>query len=144
MQPQRKDRRYANQTSFYRYHWITSIVDTIPWQDKIAWISRIENYHLRIILEWFWREWSLILKVNSPILPSCWGFSFALGHGLSLQSHFSAMQPPFQCLPSCWGFSDLGHRVSPHSHSSAVQLLLLYWLCQSLWLCGSQQTMENS
>ena len=23
-------------------------------------------------------------------------------------------------------------------------LLLIYWLCQSLWLCGSQQTMENS
>ena len=23
-------------------------------------------------------------------------------------------------------------------------LFLLYWLCQSLWLCGSQQTMENS
>ena len=23
-------------------------------------------------------------------------------------------------------------------------LLLLYWLCQSLWLCRSQQTMENS
>ena len=23
-------------------------------------------------------------------------------------------------------------------------LLLLYWLCQNLWLCGSQQTMENS
>ena len=23
-------------------------------------------------------------------------------------------------------------------------ILLLYWLCQSLWLCGSQQTMENS
>ena len=21
---------------------------------------------------------------------------------------------------------------------------LLYWLCQSLWLCGSQQTVENS
>ena len=24
------------------------------------------------------------------------------------------------------------------------KLLLLYWLCQSLWLCGSQQTVENS
>ena len=24
------------------------------------------------------------------------------------------------------------------------QLLLLYWLCQSLWLCGPQQTVENS
>ena len=23
-------------------------------------------------------------------------------------------------------------------------LLLLYWLCQSLWLCGSQQTVGNS
>ena len=23
-------------------------------------------------------------------------------------------------------------------------LFLLYWLCQSLWLCGPQQTMENS
>ena len=23
-------------------------------------------------------------------------------------------------------------------------LLLLYWLCQILWLCGSQQTVENS
>ena len=23
-------------------------------------------------------------------------------------------------------------------------LLLLYWLCQSLWLCGSQETVENS
>ena len=23
-------------------------------------------------------------------------------------------------------------------------LLLLYWLCQSLWLCGSQQSQENS
>ena len=23
-------------------------------------------------------------------------------------------------------------------------ILLLYWLCQSLWLCGSQQTVENS
>ena len=23
-------------------------------------------------------------------------------------------------------------------------LILLYWLCQSLWLCGSQQTVEHS
>ena len=36
----------------------------------------------------------------------------------------------------------LDHRKSnrvPEKH-----LLLLYWLCQSLWLCGSQQTAENS
>ena len=36
----------------------------------------------------------------------------------------------------------LDHRKSkrvPEKH-----LFLLYWLCQSLWLCGSQQTVENS
>ena len=36
----------------------------------------------------------------------------------------------------------LDHRESkrdPEKH-----LLLLYWLCQRLWLCGSQQTMDNS
>ena len=28
--------------------------------------------------------------------------------------------------------------------SSRKHLLLLYWLCQSPWLCGSQKTVENS
>ena len=27
--------------------------------------------------ERLWWEWDLILNVNSPLLPSCWGFSFA-------------------------------------------------------------------
>ena len=40
--------------------------------------------------EHLWQEWDLILKVNSPLLPSCWGFSFALGHGVSPHSHSSA------------------------------------------------------
>ena len=30
-----------------------------------------------------WRVWGLILNVISPLLPSCWGFSFALGCGVS-------------------------------------------------------------
>ena len=30
-----------------------------------------------------WRVWDLILNMISPLLPSCWGFSFALGHGVS-------------------------------------------------------------
>ena len=36
----------------------------------------------------------------------------------------------------------LGHRKSKRVPEK--YLLLLYWLCQSLWLCGSQQTVENS
>ena len=31
-----------------------------------------------------WQVWGLILNVISPLLPSCWGFSFALGCGASL------------------------------------------------------------
>ena len=36
-----------------------------------------------------WRLWGLILNAISPLLPSYWGFSFALGCGLSPQSHSS-------------------------------------------------------
>ena len=44
--------------------------------------------------ECLWWEWGLILNANLPLLPSCWGFSFAVGYGLSPQSRSSAMQPP--------------------------------------------------
>ena len=33
--------------------------------------------------ESLWRIWGLILKVILPLLQFCWGFSFALGHGIS-------------------------------------------------------------
>ena len=45
----------------------------------------------------FWQVWGLILKVISPLLPSFWGFSFALVHGASPQSHSSTAQLPLQC-----------------------------------------------
>ena len=34
--------------------------------------------------EHLWREWGLILNANLPLLPSCWGCSFATGCGVSL------------------------------------------------------------
>ena len=63
--------------------------------------------------ERLWQEWGLILNVNLPPPPSCLGFSFALGRGVSPQSCSSTTQPPLQRLPSCWGFSDLGRGISP-------------------------------
>ena len=33
--------------------------------------------------ECLWWIWGLILNAISPLLPSCWGVSFALGHGVS-------------------------------------------------------------
>ena len=42
--------------------------------------------------------------------------------------------------PNCQHPLDHGKSKSvPEKH-----LFLLYWLCQSLWLCGSQSTVENS
>ena len=34
-------------------------------------------------LEHLWWVWGLILNTILPLLPSCWGFSFALGHEVS-------------------------------------------------------------
>ena len=52
--------------------------------------------------ERLWRVWGLILNVISPLLPSCWSVSFALGHGVSPQSHSSTVQPPLLHLPASW------------------------------------------
>ena len=49
-----------------------------------------------------WALWASLADVGlnlntvSTLLPSCWGFSFALGHGESPQSHSSSMQPLLQ------------------------------------------------
>ena len=50
--------------------------------------------------EHLWRVWGLILKAILPLLLSCWGFCFALGRGISPQSHSSAKQ-------QMWGISSL-------------------------------------
>ena len=47
--------------------------------------------------ECLWRIWDLILNSISPLLPSCWGLSFALGHGVSPQSCSRAAKSPLQC-----------------------------------------------
>ena len=39
--------------------------------------------------ECLWWLWGLIRKLILPLLPSCWGFSFALGCEVSPQSHSS-------------------------------------------------------
>ena len=43
-------------------------------------------------LKHLWQLWGLILNVIWPLLLSCWGFSFALGHGVS---YFGGIQ----CFP---------------------------------------------
>ena len=42
-------------------------------------------------------------------------------------------------IEKAWEFQKMFSRDVPEKH-----LLLLYWLCQNLWLCAPQQTVENS
>ena len=45
----------------------------ISWSHKVLFVPS----------EYLWQVWGLILDKILPLLPSCWGFSFALGHGVS-------------------------------------------------------------
>ena len=49
--------------------------------------------------ELLWQIWGLLLNTISSLLPSCWGFSFALGRGVSF---FGGVQHSlvnvFECL----------------------------------------------
>ena len=55
-----------------------------------------------------------------------------------VQAGLEKAEEPEIKLPTSAGSWKKTKRV-PEKH-----LLLLYWLCQNLWLCGSQQTVENS
>ena len=43
--------------------------------------------------ERLWQVWGLILNAILPLFPSCWGFSFALWHGVSSESRSSTVPP---------------------------------------------------
>ena len=51
--------------------------------------------------EHLWLVWGLILTMISPLLLSCWGFSFALGHGVSSQSRSRANLAATPVAHSC-------------------------------------------
>ena len=75
-----------------------------------------------------WCVWDLNLNMISPLLQSCWGFSFALGHGVSPQSCSSTY-----LLAGASLFLDVGYRLKvvpvPHSYSSNTTLTnMIIWI----------------
>ena len=54
--------------------------------------------------ERLWRVWGLILTAIFPLLQSCWGFSFALEHGVSffdgIQYYPVNTHSPMSCFPT--------------------------------------------
>ena len=84
------------------------------------------NYHTIVLIS---HASKVMLKFSKPGFNNMWTVNFQM-FKLDLEK---AEEPEI--------------KLSPSIGSSRVQknhLLLLYWLRQSFWLCGSQQTVENS
>ena len=68
--------------------------------------------------ECLWQVWGLILNVIVPLVPSFWGFSFAPGRGVSLQSHSSVTQLLLQHMigtsVSQFSLSVVSDALQPH------------------------------
>ena len=56
--------------------------------------------------EHLWWLWGLILNAIAPFLPSCWDFTFALGHGVSFIGGIQ-YSPADGCSVASWDFSVL-------------------------------------
>ena len=68
--------------------------------------------------EHLWQEWGLILNANLLLLPSCWGFSFALGRGVFPHSCSSAYH-----LTGVFLTLDVGYLLSTTKQETPVQFL---------------------
>ena len=105
-----------------------------------------------VILACLWEG----VSSGSSVLPSCpqhQGTSFHCSTVVSWENS-ECRQCPHKTYGS--GFGEIQrHRNQrsncqhPLDHGKSKRVLekhlfLLYWLCQSLWLCGSQETVENS
>ena len=72
-----------------------------------------------------------------------WSASESLGSGYSFLLNYFVVNSMFVCLFPV--YSHLNIRwITEKARVPEKHLFLLYWLCQSLWLCGSQETVENS
>ena len=74
-------------------------------------------------------------KLSKPGFKSTWTVNFQM---FKLDSE-KAEEPEIK-LPTSVG----SWKKEENSRKTSISVLLTYWLCQSLWLCGSQYTVENS
>ena len=72
------------------------------------------------------------LKFSKPGFSDTWTMNFQM-FKLDIEK---AEEPEIKLTTSVGSSKS---KRAPQKH-----LFLLYWLCQSLWLCGSSQTVENS
>ena len=75
-----------------------------------------------------WKEWALILNVNSPLLLSYWGFSFALGHVVSPHGCYSKAQPLLLTLDVGYLFKDAPVPHSCHGHGGEFSQNVIHFV----------------
>ena len=90
--------------------------------------------------EHLWWVWSLILNVILPLLLSCWGFSFAIGHGESFSDGIQN-SPVDGCSPASGNFGILAEEDEHTSFYPAIlsQAVML----KKLKLNGSMKTYKT-
>ena len=103
--------------------WKRSVFIPIPKKDNV---KECSNYHTMALISHARKVKLKILQVRLQQYLNRELQMFKLDLG-------KAEEPEIK-LPTCFGSS------KKQESSKKKNLLLLYWLCQSLWLCGSQQT----
>ena len=84
------------------------------------------------------------------LLHNCTHLTHYQSNAQNSPSQASAIREPRTSRCSSWILRNQRlnwQHLLDHWKSKRVpekHIFLLYWLCQSLWLCGSQQTVENS
>ena len=80
----------------------------------------------------------MILNVISPLLPSCWGLSFALGHGVSFLGGIQHSPVDGYSVVSC-NFGVLTGEDECTSFFSAILCALLEGTSKSLCVPGPRR-----
>ena len=118
-----KTRNYSINSSFIRF-------------PEVLWKNHSYEYIFILLLSCVWlfaTPWTIqSLEFSKAGFSNMWTMNFQM-----FKLVIEKAEEPEIKLPTSAG-SSKNKRV-PEKH-----LFLLYWLCQSLWLCGSQQTVENS
>ena len=102
--------------------------------------------------ELLWQVWGLILNMILPILPSCWGFFFARGHGLSffggiqhsLVNNCSAAICNFGVLIGEYKRMSLYSTILPELHDYMLDYSLSFSFCLSLYPSNEEIEKEMS
>ena len=87
--------------------------------------STVQLHSSHMLIKW-------CSKFSKPGFNNTWTVNFQM-----FKLDIKKAEEPEIKLPTSAGSSE--KQVVPEKH-----VFLLYWLCQSLWLCGSPQTVENS